>query len=216
MLLENLRKQVWEANISLPASGLVTMHSGNASGRDFESNLIVIKPSGIDYNKLQPEDLVITDINGNIVEGKLKPSVDLPVHLFLYKNRPEWGGIIHTHSNYATSFAAIGEGIPVYLTAIADEFGARIPCTKYASNEDDNIGEAILRNLGRGPAILLKNHGVFTFGKNAKEALKAAIMVEDVAKTVHLALRIGIPDELPNEEIEKWWRRYHDRYGQNL
>jgi L-ribulose-5-phosphate 4-epimerase len=216
MLLENLRLQVWETNVALPKSGLVTMHSGNASGRDFESNLVVIKPSGIDYNKLQPDDLVITDINGKIVEGNLKPSVDLPVHLFLYKHKPEWGGVIHTHSNYATSFAAVGKDIPVYLTAIADEFGAHIPCTEYASNDGDNIGEAILKNLGRGPAILLKNHGVFAFGKNAKDALKAAIMVEDVAKTVHLALQLGKPEELPKEEIEKWWRRYHERYGQNL
>jgi L-ribulose-5-phosphate 4-epimerase len=215
-MLEDLRSQVWEVNIALPKCGLVTMHSGNASGRDFKTNLVAIKPSGIDYDKLRPEDLVITDLSGKVIEGNLNPSVDLLVHLFLYKKKPEWGGVIHTHSNYATSFAAAGRPIPVYLTAIADEFGAEIPCTPYASNEGDNIGNAIIENLGRGPAILLKNHGVFSFGKSAKEALKAAIMVEDVAKTVYLSLQIGKPEELAKEEIEKWWRRYHERYGQNL
>jgi L-ribulose-5-phosphate 4-epimerase len=190
------------------------MHSGNASGRDFDSNLIVIKPSGIDYDTLTQDDLVVVDINGKIIEGTLKPSVDLPIHIFIYKNKPEWGGIIHTHSNYATSFAVLGKSIPVYLTAIADEFGAEIPCTRYASNEGEDIGYAILESIGKGPAILLKNHGVFTFGKNPTEALKAAVMVEDVAKTVHLALMKGIPEVIPLNEIERWWKRYHEKYGQ--
>jgi L-ribulose-5-phosphate 4-epimerase len=213
-MLYELRQKVWEANVSLKNNNLVTMHSGNASGRDPESNLIVIKPSGINYDTLKPEDLVVVDNNGKIIEGTLKPSVDLPIHLFLYKNKPEWCGIIHTHSNYATSFAALGKSIPVYLTAIADEFGDEIPCTRYASNESEDIGKAILEKLGRGPAILIKNHGVFTFGKNTNEALKAAIMVEDVAKTVHLAILKGIPEIIPQNEIEKWWKRYHERYGQ--
>ena len=213
-MLENLRQEVWEANVSLPKNHLVTMHSGNASGRDPETGLVCIKPSGIDYDRLKPEDLVIIDTEGKIVEGKLNPSVDTSIHLFLYKEKPEWGGIIHTHSNYATSFAALGKSIPAYLSAIADEFGEEIPCTRYAPNTDNEIGQAILEKVNSSPAILLKNHGVFTFGKRPKDALKAAIMVEDVAKTVHLALLLGNPDILPKSEVEKWWNRYHGTYGQ--
>jgi L-ribulose-5-phosphate 4-epimerase len=213
-MLEDLKQIVYEINIALPKNGLVTMHSGNASGRDFSSNLIVIKPSGMDYDKMRPEDMVVVDPEGKIVEGKLKPSVDTAIHLFLYKAKPEWGGIIHTHSNYATSFAALGKPIPAYLSAIADEFGNGIPCTKYASNEGTNIGEAILESVGSSPAILLKNHGVFAFGKSPKDALKAAIMIEDISKTVHLALQKGMPDILPPEEVAKWWGRYHSTYGQ--
>lgn len=214
MILEKLRIEVCEINKSLLKNNLVTMHSGNASGRDFEKNLIVIKPSGVDYDSLKPEDLVVLDLDGNIVEGKMKPSVDTPHHLFLYRNKPEWGGIIHTHSNYATSFAALGKNIPVCLTAIADEFGEEIICTEYVSNEGNKIGETILKNLSKGPAILLGNHGVFTFGKTAKDALKAAVMVEDVAKTVHLSMLLGDPKKLPKKEVDKWWNRYHNTYGQ--
>jgi L-ribulose-5-phosphate 4-epimerase len=214
MMLELLRKEVCEVNKALLKNNLVTMHSGNASGRDFESNLVVIKPSGVDYDSLQPEDLTIVDLDGNIIEGKLKPSVDTPHHIFLYRNKPEWGGIIHTHSNYATSFAAVGKSIPVCLTAIADEFGDDIICTEYVSNEGNKIGETILKNLGEGPAILLGNHGVFTFGESPKSALKAAVMVEDVAKTVHLSFLLGNPKKLMKNEIMKWWNRYHSSYGQ--
>ena len=214
MLLEQLREEVCRANKALLTSGLVTMHSGNASGKDAESGLIIIKPSGVDYETLHPEDLTVVDSDGKIVEGKLNPSVDTPHHLFLYSQKPELGGIIHTHSNYATSFAALGEGIPVYLTAIADEFGDDIPCTEFVSNEGDKIGKAILKSMNRSPAVLLKNHGVFTFGPDPKSALKAAIMVEDVAKTVHLALQKGTPVALDPEEVKKWWDRYHSTYGQ--
>ncbi|MCK5526920.1 MAG: class II aldolase/adducin family protein, partial [Candidatus Latescibacteria bacterium] len=194
--------------------GLVTMTSGNASGRDRDTGYIVIKPSGMEYDAMQPEDMGIVDSDGNLVEGSWRPSVDLAEHLYLYRHRPELGGIIHTHSNYATSFAALGRGIPVYLTAIADEFGAEIPCSRFASNEGDQIGKALVEAMGRGPAVLLKNHGVWTFGPTPVAALKAAVMVEDVAKTCHLALLLGTPDSLPPEEAAKWWDRYHGRYGQ--
>jgi len=214
MKLGKLREEVCTINKALLSSGLVTMHSGNASGRDPETGLVVIKPSGVDYDTLQPEDLVVVDNEGKIVEGKLKPSVDTPHHLFLYEKRPDFGGVIHTHSNYATSFAALGQSIPVYLTAIADEFGDEIPCTEFTSNEGDAIANAILKVMNRGPAVLLKNHGVFTFGPSPKAALKAAVMVEDIAKTVHLALQKGTPDILPPEEVKKWWNRYHSTYGQ--
>lgn len=214
MLLIELREEVCRINKALLTAGLVTMHSGNASGRDKESGLVVIKPSGVDYDSLFPDNLVVVDLHGSIIEGKLKPSVDTPHHLFLYSQKPELGGIIHTHSNYATSFAALGQGIPVYLTAIADEFGEEIPCTSYATNEGDAIGKAILNVMNQSPAVLLKNHGVFTFGSSPTAALKAAVMVEDVAKTVHLALLKGTPEVLPFDEVKKWWRRYHTTYGQ--
>jgi len=214
-MLEKLREEVWKANISLFKCGLVTMHSGNASGRDFETGFVIIKPSGIDYETLKPNNLVIVDKTGQTIEGNLNPSVDTPIHLFLYKNLPEIGGIIHTHSNYATSFAALGMSIPAYLTAIADEFGNLIPCTEFASNEGDEIGKAILKVKNDSPAVLLKNHGVFTLDTSPKKALKAAVMVEDIAKTVHLALLKGKPNILPPEEVNKWWDRYHNKYGQH-
>jgi len=213
-MLEELREEVWRANVSLLKSGLVTMHSGNASGRNFESGYVAIKPSGVDYETMKPKDLVIVDRTGNKIEGDLNPSVDTPIHLFLYNNLPDVGGIIHTHSNYATSFAALGMSIPAYLTAIADEFGEFIPCTRFATNHGDEIGKAILEVKNDSPAVLLKNHGVFTFDTSPRKALKAAVMVEDAAKTVHLALLKGKPDILPPEEVKRWWDRYHGVYGQ--
>ena len=213
--MKHLREEVCYANKMLPAAGLVTMHSGNASGLDRASGRLVIKPSGVDYDALEPDDLVEVDLEtGEVVGSKLRPSVDLPHHLYLYRKVPEIGGIIHTHSNYATAFAAVGRPIPLCLTAIADEFGAEIPCAPYVDNEGDHIGEAILQHRSRAPAILLSNHGVFAWGESARAALKAAIMTEDVAKTVHLAMQLGRPAEIPPEEAEKWYDRYHHRYGQ--
>ncbi len=210
-----LREEVCRVNKALPAAGLVTMHSGNASGLDRESGRLVIKPSGVDYDALVPEMLVEVDLaSGEVVGSTWRPSVDLPHHLYLYRNMPGVQGIVHTHSNYATAMAALGRSIPVCLTAIADEFGAEIPCTPYVDNEEDHIGQAILKYRNRAPAILLGNHGVFAWGPTPTAALKAAVMVEDVAKTVHLALQLGQPRELPPEEIRKWYDRYHFAYGQ--
>jgi len=215
MNLDELREKVCLINKLLPATGLVTMHSGNASGLDRASGRLVIKPSGMDYDKLTPEALVEIDLeSGQVINSSLRPSVDLPHHLYLYRNVPEIGAIIHTHSNYATAFAAVGKPIPLCLTAIADEFGQEIPCAPYIDNEGDHIGEAIIKHRGRAPAILLGNHGVFAWGKNPEAALKAAVMVEDVAKTVHLAMQIGDPRVIPPQEAEKWYKRYHERYGQ--
>jgi len=213
-MLERLRQEVWRMNQELPRQGLVTMTSGNVSGRDPETNYVVIKPSGVRFEEMKPEDLVVVDLDGNTLEGVFRPSVDLPNHLYIYRHKSGINGIVHTHSNYATSFAALGQPIRPYLTAIADEFGGEIPCAEYASNEADNIGRAVVRAMNRGPAVLLKNHGVFTFGPSPSAALKAAVMVEDVAKTVYLTLLRGKPDELSPDEIEKWWDRYHHRYGQ--
>lgn len=212
--LKQLRQDVFEANLGIFRAGLVTMHSGNASGIDRKSGLVVIKPSGMDYDRMKPADMVVTDLEGRVVEGKWKPSVDLPHHLYLYKNRPEIGGVIHTHSNYATSFALLGRSIPVYLTAIADEFGCEIPCAPYVDNQGDHIGQAMLEHMGTSPAILMGHHGVFTFGATPRAALKAAVMLEDVAKTCHLALLAGEPEPMPAEEAKKWYDRYHTTYGQ--
>jgi L-ribulose-5-phosphate 4-epimerase len=217
MNLTDLREEVCYANKMLPAAGLVTMHSGNASGLDRASGRLVIKPSGVDYDKLTPTDLVEVDLqSGRVIDSHLRPSVDLPHHLFLYRNLPEVGGIIHTHSNYATAFAAVGRPVPLVLTAIADEFGVEIPCAPYIDNEGDHIGQAILAHRNRAPAILLGNHGVFAWGPTARAALKAAIMTEDVAKTVHLAMQIGQPPVIPPDEAEKWYHRYHNTYGQDV
>jgi L-ribulose-5-phosphate 4-epimerase len=209
-----LRLEVAMANRALPKARLVTMHSGNASGYDPDSDAMFIKPSGMDYDDITPENLVEVRVSSGEVKGDLRPSVDLPHHLFLYRRLPGIRGIVHTHSNYATAFAAVGKCIPLCLTAIADEFGAEIPCMPYTDNEAENIGEAILRHKNRAPAILLGNHGVFAWGPSAAAALKAAVMTEDVAKTVWLALQIGTPVEIAPEEAEKWFDRYHNRYGQ--
>jgi len=190
------------------------MHSGNASGIDRKRGLVIIKPSGMDYDKMKPADLVVTDVEGRKVRGKWKPSVDLQHHLYIYKHRPDVGGVIHTHSNHATSFAMLGRSIPAYLTAIADEFGDEIPCAPYVDNIGDHIGEAVIAAAGKSPVVLLGNHGVFAFGPTVAAAFKAAVMVEDVARTCHLALQVGKPTPLPPSEVKKWYDRYHSTYGQ--
>jgi len=215
MDLAELRQEVCDVNRMLLSSGLVSMHSGNASGLDRATGRLVIKPSGVDYQTLRPEDLVEVDLaTGQVVGGRLRPSVDLPHHLFLYRHLPNIGAVIHTHSPYATAFAAVGRPIPLCLTAMADQFGAEIPCTPYVDNQEDHIGQAILRYRNRAPAILLGNHGVFVWGPTPREALKSAVMLEEIAKTVFFALQLGQPNVLPAEEVEKWFNRYHTTYGQ--
>jgi L-ribulose-5-phosphate 4-epimerase len=212
--LEQLRRDVYEANVGIWRAGLVTMHSGNASGIDRQRGIVLIKPSGMDYDRMKPADMVMTDLEGRKLRGKWNPSVDLPDHLYIYQHCPEVGGVIHTHSNYATSFAALRMPIPAYLTAIADEFGDEIPCAPYVDNQADHIGRAIVQYRNRAPAILMGNHGTFAWGPTPRAALKAAVMLEDVAKTVHLALLLGKPAPLPPGEVAKWWGRYHSWYGQ--
>lgn len=212
-MLEKLRLEVYRANMALPANNLVTWTSGNVSGRDPETNLVVIKPSGVLFDELTPENMVIVDLEAHQVEGHIGPSSDTASHVYIYKHRSDVMGVTHTHSNYATAFAALGKPIPVYLTAIADEFGGPIPCGGYARIGGKQIGEEVLRSIGSSPAILMKNHGVFTLGKSVQAALKAAVMVEDIARTVWLALQLGQPDELPAEEVAANFDRYQHRYG---
>ena len=214
-MLEELREEVYRMNLELPKNGLVSMTSGNVSGRDKETNYVVIKPSGVSYEDLKPSHMVVVDLEGKIIEDSLKPSVDTPTHLYVYRHRDDVNGIVHTHSNYATSFAALGKSIPVYLTAMADEFGGSIPVGVYAKIGGEEIGKEIINSIGDSPAILMKNHGVFTIGPSPKAALKAAVMLEDVAKTVFLALLQGTPDELPPEEVKRAHRRYKEKYGQS-
>lgn len=218
--LTRLREDVLQANLGIFRAGLVTMHSGNASGIDRERGLVLIKPSGVDYEKLTAGMLVATDLQGNkVVTGEpgdnLNPSVDLCHHLYLYRHCADVGGIVHTHSNYATSFAALQRPIPAYLTAIADQFGSEIPCAPYADNLGDHIGEAIVAHRNQAPAVLLAHHGAFAFGSTPLAALKTAVMLEDVSKTCHLALLLGTPTPLPDAEVRKWYERYHSTYGQS-
>jgi L-ribulose-5-phosphate 4-epimerase len=214
-LLQALREQVWKLNLDLPRNGLVAWTSGNVSARDPATGYVVIKPSGVKYEDLRPEQLVVLDVDGQIIEGDLKPSSDTASHLYIYRQRPDVGGVVHTHSSYATAFAALGKPIPVYLTAIADEFGGPIPCGGFALIGSEAIGQVVVESIGDSPAVLLKNHGVFTIGKTAEAAVKAAVMTEDVAHTVWLALQIGQPDEIPPEDVAKLHDRYTHIYGQS-
>lgn len=213
-MLEALREEVWRQHMELPKNNLVTWTGGNVSGRDPESNLVVIKPSGVRYEVLQPEDMVILDLEGKQVEGKYKPSSDTASHLYIYRQRPDVFGVVHTHSTYATAFASLGKPIPCVLTAIADEFGGPIPCGGFALIGGEEIGKVVVESIGSSPAVLLKNHGVFTIGKSAEAAVKAAVMVEDAARTVWAALQIGQPDEIPPEQVAKLHQRYTTVYGQ--
>ncbi len=213
-MLEALKEELWKLHLVLPREGLVTWTSGNVSARDPESGLVVIKPSGVMYEDLRPEDHVVLTVDGDVVEGTLKPSSDTASHLYIYRHRPDVNGVVHTHSPYATAFAAVGKPIPVYLTALADEFGQAIPCAGFALIGGEEIGQQVVENIGTCAAVLLKNHGVFTVGKSAKAAVKAAVMVEDVAHTVHLALQLGTPDEIAPDDVDKLHYRYTHVYGQ--
>lgn len=213
-MLEQLKQQVWKLHLELPKNELVTWTGGNVSARDPATGLVVIKPSGVRYEDLRPEDHIVVDLEGSVVEGTLQPSSDTASHLFIYRQRPDINGIVHTHSPYATAFAAVGKPIPVYLTAHADEFGGAIPCAGFALIGGEEIGQQVIAHIGSSPAVLLKNHGVFTVGSTATAAVKAAVMVEDVARTVWLALQIGQPDEIPADDVAKLHDRYTNVYGQ--
>ena len=214
MLLNRLRNEICHLNAELPRNNLVAWTSGNVSGRDPESGLVVIKPSGVPYDKLTAENMVVVNLDGKVVEGKLRPSSDTFAHVYIYRHRPDVNGVVHTHSTFATAWAAVGKPIPAVLTAICDEFGGQIPVGAYAKIGGDEIGQEILRSIGSSPAILMKNHGVFTIGRTPEVAVKAAVMVEDVARTVFYALQLGQPDEITPEEVARAHRRYLEEYGQ--
>jgi L-ribulose-5-phosphate 4-epimerase len=213
-MLEALREEVWRLHLELPKNNLVAWTSGNVSARDPESGYVVIKPSGLKYEEMEPAHMVVVTLDGQLVEGNMKPSSDTASHLYIYRQRPDINGIVHTHSAYATAFAALGQPIPVYLTAIADEFGGPIPCGDFALIGGEEIGQVVVEAIGHSPAVLLKNHGVFTVGPTPEAALKAAVMVEDNARTVWLALQIGKPDEISPEDVTKLHHRYTHVYGQ--
>lgn len=213
-MLEKLREELVALHLELPRYNLVVWTGGNVSARDPETNLVVIKPSGIRYENLRPEHMVIVDLDGNLIEGDLKPSSDVYSHLYIYRHREDVNGVVHTHSRYASAFAAVGRPIPVVLTAIADEFGCDIPCGSFALIGDEAIGKVVVDEIGKSPAIILKNHGVFTIGKNAMGAVKAAVMTEDVAASVLMAMQIGTPHVIPAEDVEKLHNRYMNVYGQ--
>lgn len=214
-MLSAARDRVYRLNMELPRCGLVAWTSGNVSARDPDSGLVIIKPSGVRYDDLVPEQLVIVDPSGTVVEGSLAPSSDTLAHLVIYRNRPDVHGIVHTHSTFATAFAAVGRPIPACLTAIADEFGGPIPCAGYARVGGEEIGMAVVDGIGASPAILLRNHGVFAIGRDAEAAVKTAVMVEDSARTVYYALQLGEPFEIPPDEIDRAHRRYVSDYGQH-
>jgi len=213
-MLETLREQLYALHLELPKNNLVAWTNDNVSARDPETGYVVIKPSGIRYEQLRPEQMVVVDLEGNLVEGKLSPSSDTASHLYVYRHRPDVGGIVHTHSPYATAFAAVNRPIPVYLTAQADEFGGPIPCGGFALIGGEAIGKVVVESIGTSCAVLLKNHGVFTIGPDAEAAVKAAVMVEDVARTTWLALQLGLPDEIAPEDIARLHQRYTQVYGQ--
>jgi L-ribulose-5-phosphate 4-epimerase len=214
MLLDQLRNEICRLHAELPRNNLVTWTSGNVSGRDPKTGFVVIKPSGIRYEDLTPESMCVVNLDGKVIDGKNKPSSDTFAHVYVYRHRQDVNGIVHTHSTFATAWAAVGRPIPVVLTAICDEFGGQIPVGAYAKIGGDEIGKEIVRSIGSSPAILMKNHGVFTIGKTPEAAVKTAVMVEDVARTVFYALQLGQPDEIPPEEINRAHRRYLEEYGQ--
>jgi L-ribulose-5-phosphate 4-epimerase len=211
-----LRAAVAELHGELVRNGLVAWTSGNISARVPGADLMVIKPSGVAYAELTPEVMVVCDLTGKRVAGSLSPSSDAASHGYVYRHLPLVGGVVHTHSRYATAWAARGEAIPCVITAMADEFGGEIPVGPFAPIGGEEIGRAVVDTLTghRSPAVLLRSHGVFTIGANAAEAVKAAVMCEDAACTVHLARLHGELTPLPADQIDALYRRYQNEYGQ--
>ena len=213
MLLQELKEIVWKCNLELPKNGLVKMTSGNISGRDRQTGLVVIKPSGYSYEEMTPADMVVVDMDGEVVEGRLKPSVDTDTHLYVYAHRPDVWGIGHTHSPYASSFAALGQPIPPCLTASA-MVGGEIPLGKYVAIGGAAIGAEIVAKIGGARTIIMQNHGVFTIGDSPKQAAKMAVEVEEIAKITHLAMLRGQPVILTPEQLGETGDMYGSLYGQ--
>ncbi len=214
--IDAVRREVSRLHAELVRYSLVVWTAGNVSGRVAGSDLFVIKPSGIGYDELTPESMVLCDLDGTVVEGRLSPSSDTAAHAYVYRAMPDVGGVVHTHSPYASAWAARGEPIPCVLTGMADEFGGEIPVGPFALIGGDDIGIGIVRTLrhSRSPAVLMQNHGVFTIGRTARAAVKAAVMCEDVARTVHLSRQLGDPLPMAQADVERLHERYQSVYGQ--
>src|SRR4051794_18356032 len=214
------REEVARLHAELIRWGLVIWTGGNVSGRVPGADLFVIKPSGISYDDLRPDNMILCDLDGNVVPGtpgsERSPSSDTAAHAYVYRNMPQVGGVVHTHSTYAVAWAARGEEIPCVITAMADEFGGPVPIGPFAIIGDDSIGRGIVETLTghRSRAVLMQNHGPFTIGADAKDAVKAAVMVEDVARTVHVARQLGDPVPIAQHHVDALFDRYQHVYGQ--
>jgi L-ribulose-5-phosphate 4-epimerase len=213
---DELRREVCALHAELTRNGLVAWTSGNLSARVPGEERMVIKASGIEYDQLTPDAIVVCDLHGELLEGDLSPSSDAATHGYVYRHMPDVGGVAHTHSTYATAWAARGEAIPCVLTAMADEFGGEIPVGPFALIGGEEIGEGIVETLSghRSPAVLMRSHGVFTIGKDARAAIKAAVMCEDVARTVHTSRQLGEPLAIEREHVDALYDRYQNVYGQ--
>lgn len=210
-----LRAEVSQLHAELPRNGLVVWTAGNVSARVPGADLLVIKPSGVSYDELSAAAMVVTDLDGVLVDGDRMPSSDTAAHAYVYRHLPQVGGVVHTHSTYATAWAARGEPVPCVLTMAADEFGGDIPVGPFALIGDDSIGRGIVETLrdSRSPAVLMRNHGVFAIGPTARAAVKAAVMCEDVARTTHIARQLGDPLSLVQHDIDSLYARYQNVYG---
>ncbi|PVG82244.1 L-ribulose-5-phosphate 4-epimerase [Nocardioides gansuensis] len=214
--IRTLRREVCLLHEQLTRYQLVVWTAGNVSARVPGHDLLVIKPSGVSYDELTPENMVVCDLDGRVVEGEHAPSSDTEAQAYVYREMPEVGGVVHTHSTYATAWAARGEPVPCVLTMGADEFGGEIPVGPFAIIGDDSIGRGIVETLrgSRSPAVLMRNHGVFTIGATAKAAVKAAVMCEDVARTVHISRQLGEPLRIDQHHVDALFDRYQNVYGQ--
>lgn len=219
--IQAVREDVARLHAELVRNGLVVWTGGNVSGRVPGADLFVIKPSGVSYDDLAPENMILCDLDGAVIPGspgsERSPSSDTAAHAYVYRHMPTVGGVVHTHSTFAVAWAARGEEIPCVITAMADEFGGPIPVGPFAIIGDDSIGRGIVQTLSghRSRAVLMQNHGPFTIGVDAKDAVKAAVMVEDVARTVHYAREAGPLIPIPQEAIDSLFHRYQNVYGQN-
>ena len=211
-----VRREVSELHAELVRYNLVAWTAGNVSGRVPGTDLFVIKPSGVDYDAIAPDTMILCDLDGAVVEGDLSPSSDTAAHAYVYREMPDVGGVVHTHSSYASAWAARAEPIPCVLTGMADEFGGEIPVGPFALIGNDDIGKGIVATLSgsRSPAVLMQNHGVFTIGRTARAAVKAAVMCEDVARTVHLSRQLGSPVPMAQGDVDRLYERYQNVYGQ--